>query len=185
MTTNGKPHGTPAPYHPPGRMPSLSSAVDAAQVMLRYQDLMERFLETQRSLMSSYLSGSDGPDHGLLLPLSKIEEGNGHQPTPIFGPAIPSPESTPAHAPAGGSNAPADPAPAPAERYDRDRLTDRLLGLVSQRTGYPKDMLGLDVDLEADLGIDSIKRIEILSEVTADLGTDARVHGDANWRWRS
>ena len=38
-------------------MPSLSSAVDAAQVMLRYQDLMERFLETQRSLMSSYLSG--------------------------------------------------------------------------------------------------------------------------------
>ena len=59
-------------------------------------------------------------------------------------------------------------------RYDRERLTDRLLGLVSQRTGYPKDMLGLDVDLEADLGIDSIKRIEILSEVTTDLGTDAQ-----------
>ena len=57
-------------------------------------------------------------------------------------------------------------------RYDRDRLTDRLLGLVGQRTGYPKDMLGLDVDLEADLGIDSIKRIEILSEITTDLGTD-------------
>ena len=37
---------------PPGRMPSPSAAVDAAQVMLRYQDLMERFLETQRSLMS-------------------------------------------------------------------------------------------------------------------------------------
>ena len=35
-------------------------------------------------------------------------------------------------------------------------------------------MLGLDVDLEADLGIDSIKRIEILSEVTTDLGTDAQ-----------
>ena len=33
-------------------------------------------------------------------------------------------------------------------------------------------MLGLDVDLEADLGIDSIKRIEILSEITSDLGTD-------------
>ena len=59
-------------------------------------------------------------------------------------------------------------------RYDRDRLTDRLLELVGQRTGYPKDMLGLDVDLEADLGIDSIKRIEILSEITADLGTDAQ-----------
>ena len=174
VTTNGKPQGTPAPFHPPGRMPSLSSAVDAAQVMLRYQDLMERFLETQRSLMSSYLSGYDGPDPGLLLPLTKIEESNGHHPTPIVGPAIPSPEGTPAHAPAGGSEAPADPAQAPAVRYDRDRLTDRLLGLVSQRTGYPKDMLGLDVDLEADLGIDSIKRIEILSEVTTDLGTDAQ-----------
>jgi hypothetical protein len=45
---------------------------------------------------------------------------------------------------------------------------------VGQRTGYPKDMLGLDVDLEADLGIDSIKRIEILSEITSDLGTDVQ-----------
>ena len=142
--------------------------------MLRYQDLMERFLESQHSLMSAYLSGSDSPDPGLLLPLSKIEESNGHHPTPIVGPAIPSPEGTPTDAPAEEPKATADPAPAPAVAYDRDRLTDRLLGLVSQRTGYPKDMLGLDVDLEADLGIDSIKRIEILSEVTTDLGTDAQ-----------
>ena len=100
MKTNGKPQATPAPFHPPGRMPSLPSAVDAAQVMLRYQDLMERFLETQRSLMSSYLLGYGGPDPELLLPLAKIEEGNGHHPAPIAEPAIPSPEATPAHAPA-------------------------------------------------------------------------------------
>ena len=174
VTTNGKHNGTSAPLHPPGRMLSQSSAVDAAQVMLRYQDLMERFLESQHSLMSAYLSGYDSADPGLLLPLPKIGESNGHHPTPIVEPAIPSPEGTPVNAPAGESKVPADPAPAPAERYDRDRLTDRLLGLVSQRTGYPKDMLGLDVDLEADLGIDSIKRIEILSEVTTDLGTDAQ-----------
>ena len=79
MTTNGKPHGTPAPFHPPGRMPSLSSAVDAAQVMLRYQDLMERFLESQHSLMSAYLSGYDSPDPGLLLPL---DEDRGEQRPP-------------------------------------------------------------------------------------------------------
>src|SRR5262249_12226436 len=35
--------------------------------------------------------------------------------------------------------------------------------LVSERTGYPEDMLGIDLDLEADLGVDSIKRVEILS----------------------
>ena len=39
-------------------------------------------------------------------------------------------------------------------------------------------MLGLDVDLEADLGIDSIKRIEILSEIT-----DRSRHGRPS-RWR-
>ncbi len=37
-----------------------------------------------------------------------------------------------------------------------------LLDLVSERTGYPTEMLGLDQDLEADLGIDSIKRVEIV-----------------------
>ena len=174
VTTNGKPQGTPTPFHPPGRMPSPPAAADATQVMLRYQDLMERFLETQRSLMSSYLLGYGGPDPELLLPLAKIEEGNGYHPTPIAEPAIPSPEGTPTQAPAEGSGAPAAPAQAPAVRYDRDRLTDRLLSLVGQRTGYPKDMLGLDVDLEADLGIDSIKRIEILSEITTDLGTDVQ-----------
>ncbi|TWI65061.1 polyketide-type polyunsaturated fatty acid synthase PfaA [Desulfobotulus alkaliphilus] len=37
--------------------------------------------------------------------------------------------------------------------------------LVSRHTGYPEDMIQADMDLEADLGIDSIKRVEILSEL--------------------
>ena len=45
---------------------------------------------------------------------------------------------------------------------DREELTARLVAIVSERTGYPSEMLDLDLDLEADLGIDSIKRIEIL-----------------------
>ena len=115
------------------------------------------------------------PTLGLLLPFTKIEEGNGHHPTPIVGPAISSPEASARRRPGRRVQGPGRSRRRPRPwRYDRDRLTDRLLGLVSQRTGYPKDMLGLDVDLEADLGIDSIKRIEILSEVTTDLGTDAQ-----------
>jgi len=35
--------------------------------------------------------------------------------------------------------------------------------VVSELTGYPPEMLGLEMDIEADLGIDSIKRVEILS----------------------
>ena len=76
--------------------------------------------------------------------------------TPMVGSAILPSEGTAAQtyaerppAQADPVQAPADPVQAQAVGYDRDRLTDRLLGLVSQRTGYPKDMLGLDVDLEA------------------------------------
>jgi acyl transferase domain-containing protein/NAD(P)H-dependent flavin oxidoreductase YrpB (nitropropane dioxygenase family) len=46
--------------------------------------------------------------------------------------------------------------------FDREGLTKQLLNLVSERTGYPTEMLGLDQDMEAELGIDSIKRVEIL-----------------------
>ena len=40
-----------------------------------------------------------------------------------------------------------------------------LLQVVAEKTGYPVDMLELDMQLDADLGIDSIKRVEILSAV--------------------
>jgi acyl carrier protein len=43
-----------------------------------------------------------------------------------------------------------------------DQLTASFLSIVSEKTGYPVDMLELGMDMEADLGIDSIKRVEIL-----------------------
>jgi acyl transferase domain-containing protein/NAD(P)-dependent dehydrogenase (short-subunit alcohol dehydrogenase family) len=46
---------------------------------------------------------------------------------------------------------------------DRKEIEKILLEIVSQLTGYPLEMLALDMDIEADLGIDSIKRVEILS----------------------
>ncbi|HWK03478.1 MAG TPA: SDR family NAD(P)-dependent oxidoreductase [Puia sp.] len=48
-------------------------------------------------------------------------------------------------------------------------LKDILLRIVSDKTGYPADMLGLDLDMEADLSIDSIKRTEIIGELSAHL----------------
>ncbi len=44
-----------------------------------------------------------------------------------------------------------------------------LLEAVADKTGYPIDMLELDMRLDADLGIDSIKRVEILSAVQEHL----------------
>jgi acyl carrier protein len=43
-----------------------------------------------------------------------------------------------------------------------DGLANNLLTITSEKTGYPIEMLELDMDMEADLGIDSIKRVEIL-----------------------
>jgi acyl transferase domain-containing protein/NAD(P)-dependent dehydrogenase (short-subunit alcohol dehydrogenase family) len=42
-------------------------------------------------------------------------------------------------------------------------VTDTLLAVVSEKTGYPTEMLELSMSMDADLGIDSIKRVEILS----------------------
>jgi acyl transferase domain-containing protein/short-subunit dehydrogenase len=42
-------------------------------------------------------------------------------------------------------------------------LRDELLEIIAEKTGYPMEMLNLDMSLDADLGIDSIKRVEILS----------------------
>jgi acyl carrier protein len=41
-------------------------------------------------------------------------------------------------------------------------LGETLLSITSDKTGYPVEMLEMDMDMEADLGIDSIKRVEIL-----------------------
>ncbi len=46
-----------------------------------------------------------------------------------------------------------------------DGLTALLLAVVADRTGYPAEMLSMGMELESDLGIDSIKRVEILSAV--------------------
>ena len=58
--------------------------------------------------------------------------------------------------------------PAAGQQANNDSVEafqEHLLAAVSRRTGYPKEMLGLDRNMEADLGIDSIKKIEIFSEL--------------------
>ena len=53
--------------------------------------------------------------------------------------------------------------PAPADSPAPSELGPVVLEVVSEKTGYPAEMLNLDMSLDHDLGIDSIKRVEILS----------------------
>ena len=57
--------------------------------------------------------------------------------------------------------------PATPQTPATQQLTTALLEVVSEKTGYPAEMLELNMDMEADLGIDSIKRVEIFGALTA------------------
>ncbi len=46
-----------------------------------------------------------------------------------------------------------------------DAVKERILALVVEKTGYPKDMLDLDLDLEADLGVDTVKQAEMFAAI--------------------
>jgi acyl transferase domain-containing protein/NAD(P)-dependent dehydrogenase (short-subunit alcohol dehydrogenase family) len=157
---------------PPNPVPAASD--EAAQVMLRFQDLMSRFLETQRSVMMSYLQGGTA---GAIVPeptLPALHTTNGHGvnghannhaangQTTLAPARSESPAEPPTPSEANPSAKDTQALPSTPSSFDRDELTARLLDIVFKRTGYPTEMLGLDLDLEADLGIDSIKRVEIL-----------------------
>ena len=50
-----------------------------------------------------------------------------------------------------------------------DEIERTMMAVVADKTGYPVEMLELSMDMEADLGIDSIKRVEILGTVQDQL----------------
>ncbi|MER5885236.1 SDR family oxidoreductase [Streptomyces sp. NPDC001941] len=83
-------------------------------------------------------------------------------------------------APAAAPVVPAPVAPAPApEPVD---VLATVVAVISERTGYPAEMIEPDLDLEADLSVDSIKRTEIAGELgkrLAGSGMDLRSLPDA------
>jgi acyl transferase domain-containing protein/NAD(P)-dependent dehydrogenase (short-subunit alcohol dehydrogenase family)/acyl carrier protein len=46
-----------------------------------------------------------------------------------------------------------------------DPIAEKVLSLVAAKTGYPREMLDLDLDLEADLGIDTVKQAETFAAI--------------------
>ena len=56
-------------------------------------------------------------------------------------------------------------APAAASADVMANATQTVMSVIAEKTGYEDDMVTADLNLEDDLGIDSIKRVEILSDV--------------------
>ena len=53
-------------------------------------------------------------------------------------------------------------------------LAARVVALVAEQTGYPPELLDLDLDLEADLGIDTVKQAELFAQVRETYGDRPR-----------
>ena len=163
-----------APKHPSnghhasksnGAYANGAAAVSTAErpaALVSYFETMDEFLETQRQVMDAYLRvrrAGNGQSNGV----ARLE------PTPI------APTSAPAAEPPPLSPEVVERAPVVATvEAIADVIVDAsaaidvcalLLDQVSRRTGYPIEMLDLDLDMEADLGIDSIKRVEIFGEL--------------------
>ncbi len=70
------------------------------------------------------------------------------------------------------------PVPAATSTVSTEEVTAAMMAIVSEKTGYPQEMLELGMDLESDLGIDSIKRVEILGAVQDKIPALPEVPGD-------
>ncbi|MEE2904004.1 MAG: C45 family autoproteolytic acyltransferase/hydrolase [Myxococcota bacterium] len=57
------------------------------------------------------------------------------------------------------------PVPLKEEAVSKEEITDFLIEALCDETGYPPDIIELDADLEADLGIDTVKQAQVLGKV--------------------
>ncbi|HEX9815508.1 MAG TPA: SDR family NAD(P)-dependent oxidoreductase, partial [Candidatus Thermoplasmatota archaeon] len=71
--------------------------------------------------------------------------------TPVAAASTPTPHTTP----------PPTPAPPTTGGWSIEQLQARVIDVMAEKTGYPKDMLDPNLDLEADLGIDTVKQAEL------------------------
>jgi len=100
----------------------------------------------------------------------QVSGGNGHAAT-----ALPTPPPSAVARPAATPVAAAAPTPAKqpsngtAASVSTEQVVKIMLQLLSATTGFSEDMITDDLSLEDDLGVDSIKRVELTSSASAAL----------------
>ncbi|HEY6040159.1 MAG TPA: SDR family NAD(P)-dependent oxidoreductase, partial [Kofleriaceae bacterium] len=133
--------------------PAPAAVGERDGVVIEYLRTMRSMITAQRDVMLSYLGSVPAPMMEVAQPVIDV------RPQIAAAPAL-------ASVPMAAAPVAAAPAPAPV-KLDPMQL---VISIVSERTGYPAETLGIDLDLEADLSIDSIKRIEIIGELAQRLG---------------
>jgi acyl transferase domain-containing protein/NAD(P)-dependent dehydrogenase (short-subunit alcohol dehydrogenase family)/NAD(P)H-dependent flavin oxidoreductase YrpB (nitropropane dioxygenase family) len=153
-----------------------------SSVLGDYHSMMLEFLRVQESVMLAYLGdGARLTESGraagpvvqhVASPRPAIVQAT---PAPVMQPQAPAPVAAPvvmAPVMAPIAAAPVAVAPAPLSAVaaavippNEIDLMSAFTAIVAEKTGYPEDALDPDQAMEADLGIDSIKRMEILGAV--------------------
>ncbi|WP_327137727.1 SDR family NAD(P)-dependent oxidoreductase [Streptomyces sp. NBC_01340] len=154
-----------AALHPAERVPEAlvthSSPVGPAAVS-GSEALISEFLRTSREMIAAQrdvMLGYLGADPGVR-PTAPAPAPVTYADAPVTVTALPAAAPDAVAVPAGGS------------------VLSVVLEVIGERTGYPVDMIEPDLDLEADLSVDSIKRAEIAGELATRLGLTAT--GDAD-----
>jgi acyl transferase domain-containing protein/phosphopantetheinyl transferase len=164
---------------PPGHVPSPArSRPDSAPqqqpgmrptVMQEYLQTMERFLHVQQEVMQAFFHGT-----AATSATPRRAEPEAQNPAVQVSEHVPLQRedmgTTDGAAAATQRQEASLPPPAEARQMSSAAIGQTLLELLSERTGYPTAMLGLTLNLEADLGIDSIKRVEILGAFQQQTG---------------
>jgi len=165
-----------APQQP--SMASDSSALQQALLMTQQnmQALQELQEQTSR-LHQQYLEGQEAATKSFLGLVE--QQRNLMQGVPLSNQAPVSSQSPvtqpPVVQPTAAAPAPAEAVPTPkpdsvvAAAVDSGQAAAVLLDVIAEKTGYPVEMLEMGMSLDADLGIDSIKRVEILSALQEQL----------------
>ncbi len=134
-------------------------------------DAHRKFLETQTEAGRALAAVLEKTRNISETILGKAEPGAARIPQTVSPePVAPPPVSEPSAGDVGKGTKPEAIKTAPpagvkpgASGVSQEQIESAMLDIVSRVTGYPVDMLGLEMDIENDLGIDSIKRVEILS----------------------
>ena len=84
---------------------------------------------------------------------------------PAAAATVPAAAPVVATAPAAETPAPDAPTAGSGSAVSADALRTALIAIVAEKTGYPTDMIESGMDLEADLGVDSIKRVQVIGAV--------------------